>query len=113
MTPAAPLSLQQLSLGEAGAQRVESILAPPARFELAGDAPNARLELVLALGEPALALGQLARCLGQLALGLREVVERQLTGAPSPLECLPIHLHRILRGLGAARLPSHSSLERP
>jgi drug/metabolite transporter (DMT)-like permease len=101
------LSLDELSLRKASAQRVEAMLALSARLEFASDPPHARLEPLLALGELAFALCHLAGRVTQLPLSLGEVVERERAGAPRPLECLLIQLRSGLRRSSTARLPSH------
>jgi hypothetical protein len=104
--------LDELELGEAAAQRVEAVLALPARLELPRDAADARLQPLLTLGELPLALGHLARGLAQLLLRLGEIVEGDDASLPRPLQRVPVELRQSLRRL-CVRLPAHDWVVAP
>jgi hypothetical protein len=86
------LSLQQLALGEAAAQRVQPVLAIPPRLELPRDSTDAVLEVVLPLGQLPFPLGHPLRGLSELAFGLGDLLQALCMGPTALLE-----RHRIER----------------
>jgi hypothetical protein len=101
------LSLQEVSFGEATAQRVEMMLTLPACLELAGDPMRPCFEVFLALRQLALALRHALCGFAELALGLRQVVERDGAGVPGALNGVRVERLRGRRGRVSTRSPSH------
>jgi hypothetical protein len=101
------LSLQEVSLGEAAAQRVEMMLTLSPRLEFAGDAMHPRFEPFLALRQLPLALRHSLRGFAELALGLRQVVERDGSRAPRALDGLRVGHLGGCGGRVSTRSPSH------